>query len=410
MTTLNHFRRSVRAVQFLQPHKNNVYVNNFRLFLRNESSFVPKRILIVVKLSRYYFEKIREPNLNEEQFKQKLKERGSDYDSMMISHLATENVKKKVTEILKKLNIEYKLINRKNLKASNFAWADLILPIGGDGTFLLASNMIFDNKKPIIGINSCPEKSEGYLMSPMKYTESISEIFEMLRAGYYKVIMRRRIRTTIKGDNIWDVPFHTHEKGRIADGEKFYMREQNEVSSNLPKVRRLPWLALNEVFIAETLSAKTSSLLISIDDENKYHLVKSSGLCITTGTGSTSWYKSINSVNPQIVQEILTLLNNEKQFTNEEIDKICSTFNNSLYFDAEESKLCYVVRDMIVNDLWPVPKSIHHRKFCNKLTVRSQCYDASIVLDGGIAIPFNFGATAIMETYPEDSLRSLVLD
>lgn len=80
--------------------------------LRNESSFVPKRILIVVKLSRYYFEKIREPKLNEEQFKQKLKERGSDYDSMMISHLATEKVKKQVTEVLKKLNIEYKLINR----------------------------------------------------------------------------------------------------------------------------------------------------------------------------------------------------------------------------------------------------------------------------------------------------------
>lgn len=80
--------------------------------------------------------------------------------------------------------------------------------------------MIFNNKKPIIGINSCPEKSEGYLMLPVKYTESISDIFEMLKAGYYNVIMRRRIRTTIKGDNIWDVPFHTHEKGRIAGGER----------------------------------------------------------------------------------------------------------------------------------------------------------------------------------------------
>lgn len=85
-------------------------------------------------------------------------------------------------------------------------------------------------------------------------------------------------------------------------------------------------------------------------------------------------------------------------------------YNISLYNILEESKLCYVVRDMIVNDLWPISKCIHPRKFCNKLTVRSQCYDASIVLDGGIAIPFNFGATAIMETYPEDSLRSLVLD
>lgn len=83
-------------------------------------------------------------------------------------------------------------------------------------------------------------------------------------------------------------------------------------------------------------------MLVSVDDENKYHLVKSSGLCITTGTGSTSWYKSINSVNPQIVQEILTLLNKEKQFTNEEIDKICSTFNDSLYFDAGKYNIFYL--------------------------------------------------------------------
>lgn len=83
-------------------------------------------------------------------------------------------------------------------------------------------------------------------------------------------------------------------------------------------------------------------MLISIDDDDKYHLVKSSGLCITTGTGSTSWYKSINSVNPQIVQEILTLLNKEKQFTNEEINQICSTFNDSLYFDAGKYNIIYI--------------------------------------------------------------------
>ena len=109
---------------------------------------------------------------------------------------------------------------RENLDSSNFTWADLILPIGGDGTFLLASNMVFDNKKPIIGINSFPERSEGYLMLPSKYTTRIPEIFEMLKAGHYNVVMRRRIRTTIKGDNIWEPPFHSHEKGRVVGEEK----------------------------------------------------------------------------------------------------------------------------------------------------------------------------------------------
>lgn len=97
------------AVQFLQPHS--VY-NNLRLFLRNESSFVPKRVLIVAKLSRYHFEKLREPNLNDEQLKLKLLERGSDYDTMIASHMATKHVKNQVIEVLKKMNIEYKIINR----------------------------------------------------------------------------------------------------------------------------------------------------------------------------------------------------------------------------------------------------------------------------------------------------------
>nr|XP_012144689.1 PREDICTED: NAD kinase 2, mitochondrial [Megachile rotundata] len=407
MTTLSYVRRSGRILQRLQTYKHNAC--NLRVFLRSESSFVPKRVLIVKKLSRYHFEKLREPDLNEEQLKMKLQERGSDYELMMASHIATIAVKDEVIKYLKKMNIEYRVINRANLDIANFDWADLVLPIGGDGTFLLASNLIFDNKKPIIGINSFPERSEGFLLLPPKYTKRIPEIFEMLKAGHYNVLMRRRIRTTIIGDDIWNPPFHAHEKGRVTGCEKFYTEAVKKGAPNLPKERRLPWLALNEVFIAEILSARTSALLIKVDDEPDYRLVKSSGICVSTGTGSTSWYKSINSVNPQIVHEILNLVNKKGQFSNEEIDKICSTFNESLQVNADELKICYSIRDMIVTNIWPVPKTMQTRGFCNKLIVRSQCYDAGLVVDGGIAVPFNFGTTAVLETHPEDSLRSFTL-
>ncbi|XP_012144689.2 NAD kinase 2, mitochondrial isoform X1 [Megachile rotundata] len=407
MTTLSYVRRSGRILQRLQTYKHNAC--NLRVFLRSESSFVPKRVLIVKKLSRYHFEKLREPDLNEEQLKMKLQERGSDYELMMASHIATIAVKDEVIKYLKKMNIEYRVINRANLDIANFDWADLVLPIGGDGTFLLASNLIFDSKKPIIGINSFPERSEGFLLLPPKYTKRIPEIFEMLKAGHYNVLMRRRIRTTIIGDDIWNPPFHAHEKGRVTGCEKFYTEDVKKGAPNLPKERRLPWLALNEVFIAEILSARTSALLIKVDDEPDYRLVKSSGICVSTGTGSTSWYKSINSVNPQIVHEILNLVNKKGQFSNEEIDKICSTFNESLQVNADELKICYSIRDMIVTNIWPVPKTMQTRGFCNKLIVRSQCYDAGLVVDGGIAVPFNFGTTAVLETHPEDSLRSFTL-
>lgn len=71
-----------------------------------------------------------------------------------------------------------------------------------------------------MGINSNPEKSEGYLLLPTIYTRNIAEIFEKLKAGHYSILMRRRIRTTLKGEEIWKAPFHMHEKGRIAGGER----------------------------------------------------------------------------------------------------------------------------------------------------------------------------------------------
>ncbi|XP_012220251.1 NAD kinase 2, mitochondrial isoform X2 [Linepithema humile] len=411
-----------RKQQFLQSYPAHIY-KGLRIFFRHESSFVPKKVLIVAKLSRYHFERLREPELNEYQLKLKLIEKGSNYDAMLASHLATKTVEKQVTQILREMNMEYKVIDRTTLDQSHFTWADLILPIGGDGTFLLASNLIFDNKKPIMGINSYPEKSEGYLLLSEKYTRNIPEIFKRLKAGHYSVLMRRRIRITLKGEGIWESPFHLHEKGRVTGGEsanfdhhesityRFYINENVEdcKHNELPKERRLPWLALNEVYLGETMSARTSSLLIKLDEEQKYHKVKGSGLCVSTGTGSTSWYKSINSVSDQTVREILSLIDAKRQFTNDEIERICSIFNGSLRYDADDPKLCYSIRDLIVTDAMPVPKCTHPRGFCRKITVRSQCYDAGLVLDGGIAVPFNFGTIAEIESFPEDSLRTITL-
>lgn len=56
------------------------------------------------------------------------------------------------------------------------------------------------------------------------------------------------------------------------------------------KVKRiLPYLSLNEVFIGETQAARVSHLHIQIDDQNILNKTKSSGLCVSTGTGSSSW-------------------------------------------------------------------------------------------------------------------------
>ena len=101
----------LETLQLLQSPSANVH-RNLRFFFRNESSFVPKKVLVVAKLSRYHFEKLREPGLNEAELKLKLLERGSDYDALLASHLANKSVVNQIVQVLRKLNMEYRIIDR----------------------------------------------------------------------------------------------------------------------------------------------------------------------------------------------------------------------------------------------------------------------------------------------------------
>lgn len=123
-----------------------------------------------------------------------------------------------------------------------------------------------------------------------------------------------------------------------------------------PKVRQLPWLALNEVterqiknilffiqnliltltfsqvFIGESMSGRISALQFNDCTSDAFRSVKCSGICVTTGTGSTSWFRTIKSLTPQIVEEVLAKAYSEKKFTPKELEKICFDFNSSFLY------------------------------------------------------------------------------
>ncbi|XP_057334344.1 NAD kinase 2, mitochondrial [Microplitis mediator] len=404
-------REAGRILFYLRTSTNNSI--KLSIMRHQSTSFLPKRVLIVTKVSRFKFERLREPDIDESLFKLRLLQRGSNYDSMLANHEKNKIVERKLVDTLEKNQIEYKITNRFTIEQAHFDWAELIIAVGGDGTFLLGANLIIDNKKPIFGINSDPDSSEGYLMLDRRYTNDIPKIFKLLNAGDYEFVMRTRIRVTIQGEKnqIWQPTFHMHEKNHIV-GQSNCQVNSNQVldsDSQVSDQRKLPWLALNEVFIGEALSAKTSLLEIRIDDEENYHKFKSSGICVSTGTGSSAWYKAINSLTPQTVKEILNVASPTNKYTDKEIDKISSDYNNSLQFLSDDVRMSYAIRDIILNDIWPLPKTIKPRAFCNRLTIRSQCYDAGLVLDGGIGVPFNIGSIAILETHPDDALRTIKL-
>lgn len=131
---------------------------------------------------------------------------------------------------------------------------DLVISIGGDGTALSASHFLID--RPLIAVNSDPEKSEGALTTLA--IDDLEKKLEEVKSGKVKIEKLERIEVEING------------------------KLQNP-------------LALNEVFIANEKAYLVSKYRLKIlcggknaEEEEQ----KSSGLIFSTGTGSTAWFKS----------------------------------------------------------------------------------------------------------------------
>ncbi len=69
-------------------------------------------------------------------------------------------------------------------------------------------------------------------------------------------------------------------------------------------------LYLNEIFVADVDTQRPSIYKLNIDDIEMGSF-KSSGILISTGTGSTGWLYSARQINPWHVQKIMEMLGDE---------------------------------------------------------------------------------------------------
>ena len=142
---------------------------------------------------------------------------------------------------------------KNKLKKQDFKDKDLIITIGGDGTFLSASHFI--KNQLILGVNSNYKKSEGALLS----------------------ITLNQLKTKLKKilNNKYKIKQYTREQISIF--------KKNHCTTTE--------LALNEAFIGNINPHHPSNYQIKF--KSKTENQKSSGIVIATGTGSTAWYKAI---------------------------------------------------------------------------------------------------------------------
>lgn len=55
------------------------------------------------------------------------------------------------------------------------------------------------------------------------------------------------------------------------------------------------------------------------------------------------------------------------------------------------------------------PYSLADRRSCRRIKIKSLGFDAGLILDGCMCMPFNDGSTALFEILPEYSLKNIVL-
>lgn len=138
---------------------------------------------------------------------------------------------------------------------------------GGDSTFLQAAGYLDNSKIPILGINSDPTRRTGFLtnvgIEHMFMKKQVKLIMDMLNSGV----------------NI-EYFYRTRGLFEISDPVTGMMTQK---------------LCLNEVFAAEKDVSTTSMYRLQVDG-NDMGRFKSSGIIISTGTGSSGWLHSARQV------------------------------------------------------------------------------------------------------------------
>jgi NAD+ kinase len=149
---------------------------------------------------------------------------------------------------LRQRGIEYTVVARSRL-TQPVGGVDLLISVGGDGTFLDASHFLDD--VPILGTNSSRSSSFGHLCSANE--KNIGKVLDDIESDAMRPCQLMRLELHLNGE-------------------------------------LLPELCLNEVLIAHNHPAATSRYFIGVGDSKEEQ--RSSGVWIGTATGSTGSIRS----------------------------------------------------------------------------------------------------------------------
>lgn len=317
------------------------------------------------------------------ELKKHLQQKGTNVAELLENEKKQVQAVQEIVKELEKAGISSRVVTLPQL-AQHLSETDLVISAGGDGTFLAAASVVTD-QTPIIGINTDPIGSEGHLCVGGKAPPR--DLINRLVSGNLNWVQRSRIRVTV-----------VTKDGKNSIFSMMKPKQSKKVTN----------LALNEVFIGEDEAAKVSTYNISIDDSQTVKQ-KSSGLIVSTGTGSTSWYLGMNRIDENATTSVLEALQSlgiNVPITRNLVEKVVNTVNDKIPFEPDHPSFAFSIREPIFNATY---KRTATRGFARKIRLESRCTNGYLVLDGSTKIPFPRGAIATIEINSNDALKTVIV-
>ena len=223
-------------------------------------------------------------------------------------------------------------------KVTNY---DLIISLGGDGTFLSCSHLIHDNKQYLLGINSNSD-SVGFLNS-FKYPQFIDKADEIC-------------------GRIQNKEFVTLKRKR-------FICDFRALNSDCTQI-----LGLNDVFLGTENFGSSFRYDFTVDSE-MYHNVKSTGVLLYTGTGSSAWANSLNHINEQKLALIFEYF--EKTATPCAIASLQEFIKEHYYIASDSDFMGYLHRE-----LFYTKKNMRYEGIGREFEVVNNTVNGFLAIDG----------------------------
>ncbi len=177
-------------------------------------------------------------------------------DTQEPAHLETLT---SVQSTLQALGIRHKVVNLRNLNPQHFRNKDLVMPIGGDGTFLRTAHFVQD-KTPFVGVVSDPQTADSNPLGSWGHyllvsAAEVEQAFNLMSQGQFQLEALTRLRA-------------------------FLINQEKTIEAKF---------ALNEIFINEQDSAHSVRYILKVHGITE--TMADSGMLVSTGAGSSanSW-------------------------------------------------------------------------------------------------------------------------